>query len=209
MLDIQKVKGFLMAPSETFRASKGDSLGTAFQFYTILLVIWTVLAAIVTTVMGYIAFQDAMIRLANTGILGNLLAKSLANFSGFISTVSLFTVFSLFLIFLVGVFIAGFLWHVFVLLLGGGNKDIVQTIKTVMYAATPFFLLGWIPVVAFLGYVWYLALLILGFKETQEVTMGTAVLIVVVPLILVLIWLILGSAVAAALIAGITGMLTL
>jgi hypothetical protein len=208
MLDIQKVKGFLMAPTATFRASKGDSLGSAFRYYAILLVIWTVLAAIVTTVMGYIAFQDALIRLASTGILGTLLARALANFSGFISTVSLFVVFTMFLVALVGVFISGFLWHVFVLLFGG-KKDIEQTIKTLMYAATPTLLLGWIPGVAIIGYIWSLALMILGLPETQEMTIGESILVVVVPLVLLLIWVMLGSAVAAALIAGITGMLTI
>jgi hypothetical protein len=208
MLDVQKVKGFLMAPSETFRASKGDSLGKAFQYFTILLVIWAVLAAIVTTVMGYIAFQDALIRLASTGILGTLMARALANFSGFISTVSLFVVYAMFLMALVGIFIAGFLWHVFVLLFGG-KKDLEQTIKTLMYAATPTLLLGWIPVVAMIGYIWTLALMILGLPETQEMTIGEAVLVVVVPLIMMLIFLMLGSAVAAALISGITGMLTI
>jgi hypothetical protein len=207
-LDVQKVKGFLMAPSETFRASKGGSLGKAFQYFTILLVIWAVLAAIVTTVMGYIAFQDALIRLASTGILGTLLARALANFSGFISTVSLFVVYAMFLMALVGIFIAGFLWHVFVLLFGG-KKDLEQTIKTLMYAATPTLLLGWIPVVAMIGYIWTLALMILGLPETQEMTIGEAVLVVVVPLIMMLIFLMLGSAVAAALISGITGMLTI
>jgi hypothetical protein len=207
MLDVQKVKGFLMAPSETFRASKGDSLGSAFRYFTILLVIWAVLAAIVTMVMGYIAFQDALIRLASTGILGTLMARALANFSGFISTVSLFVVYAMFLMALVGVFISGFLWHIFVLLFGG-KKDIEQTIKTLMYAATPTLLLGWIPVVAIIGYIWTLALMILGLPETQEMTIGEAVLVVVVPLILGLIFVILGSAVGAALISGITGMLT-
>ena len=67
MLDMNKVKGFLMAPTETFRASKGDSLGSAFRYYTILLVIWTIIAAIVWLVMGYLAIQDIIIR---SGIMG-------------------------------------------------------------------------------------------------------------------------------------------
>jgi hypothetical protein len=148
-----------------------------------------------------------MIRLTSTGILGAMLAKSLANFSGFVTTISIFAVYVLFLVALVGVFISGFLWHVFVLLFGGGNRDIVQSIKTVMYASTPFFLLGWIPYVAVIGVIWYFVLLILGFKEMQDITMGEAILVVVVPLVLLLILAMLGSAVMAALIAGFTGML--
>jgi hypothetical protein len=208
MLDTKKLKGFLMAPAETFKATKGDSLGSAFQYYTILLVIWAILAAIVLEIVGYIAFQDALIRIGNSGILGMILAKALANFGAYVATVSLFTVYALFLVSLVGIFIVGFLWHVFVLLFAGGNRDIVPTIKTTMYASTPFFLLGWIPVVAIIGWIWYLVLLILGIKETQDTTMGQAILIVVVPLVLLLILFALGSAVVAALIAGFTGILT-
>ena len=207
MLDTKKLKGFLMAPSETFKATKGDTLGSAFQYYAILLVIWTILAAIVAATMSHIAFQDALIRIANTPLIGGMLAKSLANFSGFVTTISIFAVYVLFLVGLIGVFISGFIWHVFVLLFGGGNKDIVQSIKTVMYASTPFFLLGWIPYVAIIGIIWYFALLILGFKETQDITMGQSILVVIVPLILLLILAMLGSAVMAALIAGYTAML--
>jgi len=206
MLDTKKVKGLLMAPTQTFRASKGDSLGHAFRYYTILLVIWAVLAAIVAMTMGVFAFNDAMIRLGNMGILGNLLAKSLADFGGFIATVNLFIVYVIFLVALVGVFIKGFLWHVFVVLFGG-MKDIEQTIKTTMYAMTPVLLLGWIPVIAIIGVIWGLALLILGLTEMQEMEMGKAILVVVVPLVLLLILAILGSAVIAALMAGFMGML--
>jgi len=207
MLDTKKLKGFLMAPSETFKASKGDTLGSAFQYYTILLVIWTILAAIVAALMSHIAFQDALIRLSNTGILGNLMAKSLANFSGFVTTMAVTAVYAFFLIALVGVFISGFLWHVFVLLFGGGNKDIVQSIKTVMYASTPFFLLGWIPYIAIIGIIWYFVLLILGFAEMDDITIGQSVLVVIVPLLLLLILAILGGAVGSALMAGFLGML--
>jgi hypothetical protein len=207
MLDTKKLKGFLMAPSETFKASKGDTLGAAFQYYAILLVIWTILAAIVAALMSHIAFQDALIRLSNTGILGGLMAKSLANFSGFVTTMAVTAVYAFFLIALVGVFISGFLWHVFVLLFAGGNKDIVQSIKTVMYASTPFFILGWIPYIAIIGIIWYFVLLILGFAEMDEITIGQSVLVVIVPLILLLILAILGGAVGAALMAGFMGML--
>jgi len=206
MLDTKKVKGLLMAPTQTFRASKGDSLGHAFRYYTILLVIWAVLAAIVAVTVGVFAFQDMLIRLGSMGILGNLLAKSLADFGGFVATVNLFIVYMIFLVALVGVFIKGFLWHVFVLLFGG-TKDIEQTIKTTMYAMTPVLLLGWIPVIAIIGVIWGLALLILGLTEMQEMEMGKAILVVVVPLVLLLILAILGSAVIAALMAGFMGML--
>jgi hypothetical protein len=207
MLDINKVKGFLMAPTATFRESKGDSLGGAFRYYTILLVIWAILAAIVWVTMGYLAFQDAIIRIGNMGFFGQHLAKAMADFGAFVASLHLFTVYAIFLVSLVGIFFVGFFWHVFALLFGA-KKELRQTLKTTMYASTPFFLLGWIPYVAVIGWIWYLALMVLGLSEMQEMTVGEAAMAVVVPIILVLIGAVLWSAVIATLMTGILGMWT-
>ena len=207
MLDMNKVKGFLMAPAETFRASKGDSLGSAFRYYTILLVIWTILAAIVWLVMGYFAFQDIIIRIGNMGFFGSQLAEALSNFGAFVSTFQLFTVYIFFLLSLVGIFFSAFIWHVFALLFGA-KKEFTQTIKTTMYASTPFFLLGWIPYIAAIGVIWYLVLLIIGLAEMQEMSMGEAAMTVVVPLILLFIAVIIGGGVIYTLTMGILGVFT-
>jgi hypothetical protein len=207
MIDINKVKGFIMAPTETFRASRGDSLGSAFRYYTILLVIWAVLAAIVWMVMGYLAFQDAIIRIGNMGVFGSHIAEALTSFGAFVATFQLFIVYVLFFLSLVGVFFIAFFWHIFALLFGA-KREFTQTIKTTMYAATPFFLLGWIPIVAIIGWLWYLVLLILGLSEMQEMSVGEAAMAVVVPLVLVLIGVIIGSGVIATLMNGILGVFT-
>jgi len=204
MLDINKVKGFIMAPTETFRASKGDSLGSAFRYYTILLVIWAVLAAIVWMVMGYLAFQDAIVRIGNIGIFGSQIAEALSHFGAFVATFQLFVVYAFFLLSLIGIFFSAFIWHVFALLFGA-KREFTQTIKTTMYASTPFFLLGWIPYIAVIGFIWYLVLLMLGLSEMQEMSMGEAAMAVVVPIILVLIGVILWSGVIATLMNGILG----
>lgn len=204
---MNKVKGFLMAPAETFRASKGDSLGSAFRYYTILLVIWTILTAIVWLVMGYFAFQDIIIRIGNMGFFGSQLAEALSNFGAFVSTFQLFTVYIFFLLSLVGIFFSAFIWHVFALLFGA-KKEFTQTIKTTMYASTPFFLLGWIPYIAAIGVIWYLVLLIIGLAEMQEMSMGEAAMTVVVPLLLLLIAVIIGGGVIYTLTMGILGVFT-
>ena len=207
MLDVNKVKGFLMAPTATFRASKGDSLGNAFRYYTILLVIWAILAAIVWLVMGYLAFQDAIIRIGNMGIFGSQIAEALSNFGAFVSTFQLFTIYAFFLLSLVGIFLSAFIWHVFALLFGA-KKEFKQTIKTTMYAATPFFLLGWIPYIAVIGIIWYLVLLIIGLSEMQEMTMSEAAMAIVVPILLVLIGAIIWGGVIYTLTTGILGVFT-
>lgn len=207
MLDINKVKGFIMAPTETFRASKGDSLGSAFRYYTILLVIWAVLAAIVWMVMGYLAFQDAIVRIGNIGIFGSQIAEALSHFGAFVATFQLFVVYAFFLLSLIGIFFSAFIWHVFALLFGA-KKEFTQTIKTTMYASTPFFLLGWIPYIAVIGFIWYLVLLILGLSEMQEMTVVEAAMTIVVPIILVLIGVILWGGVIYTLMTGILGVFT-
>jgi hypothetical protein len=46
----EKVKGFLLHPSETFQATRAETLTSAYQYYVILLIIFSVLLAIVVSV---------------------------------------------------------------------------------------------------------------------------------------------------------------
>lgn len=207
MLDTNKVKGFLMSPVETFRASRGDSLGAAFRYYVILLVIWTILSAIVFVTLSVWSFQDALYRIASTGILGQALAKSLYDFIGFVATLDIFMMYAFFLLSIWGVFFVAYFWHISALFFGAKNP-FGQTIKTTMYASTPFFLLGWIPIIAIIGWIWYLVLLILGLSETQEMSVEKALAAVIVPIILVFILVYLGGAVISSFMAGVLGMLS-
>jgi hypothetical protein len=167
-------------------------------------VIWAVLAAIVWMVMGYLAFQDAIVRIGNIGVFGSQIAEALSHFGAFVATFQLFIVYVIFLLSLVGIFFIAFFWHIFALLFGA-KKEFKQTIKTTMYAATPFFLLGWIPIIAIIGWIWYLVLLVIGLSEMQEMSVGEAAMAVVVPIILVLIGVVLWSGVIATLMNGILG----
>ena len=201
-----KLKGFLMAPTKAFQDSRADTLSEAFRYYFVLLVIFSILYAIVSAAIGMAAFTAMLEQLAASGAIGEALAGVLQNFSGFVVAVSLFFVYLLFLLLLFGVFFSGFIYHVFVLLLGG-EKGYIATLKTIMYASTPWLLLGWIPYVSAIGALWSLILLILGIKETQEMTLGSALLVVLVPLVLVLILVLLGAAVIAALVSGFVEMM--
>jgi hypothetical protein len=98
------------------------------------------------------------------------------------------------LFYLLGVFVSGLIIHAFVLLMGG-TKGARQTIKTTMYASTPFLLLGWIPIVSSIAYIWSLVLLVIGIKENHQMETGNAVLVVIIPIVLVIILLALWSAV--------------
>ena len=203
---VDKVKGFLLNPSESFRKSRGDSVGMAFRYYVVLLIVYTILSAIVAAGIGMFAFNDMIIQLGQTGVVGDALAGALANMGFFVTAMILFSVYLFFIVALFGIFIKGLGLHVFVLLFGG-IKGLEQTLKTAMYATTPFFLLGWIPYVSIIGAIWYVILLILGISETQEMELGKSLLVVIVPILLILLLVVLGGIVVAALIQGVLEMI--
>jgi hypothetical protein len=194
---VSEIKGFLMAPSETFKKTSEKSLGAAYQYYGALLVIFTVLFGIVVVSIGLASFTSMIDKMAAIPIIGGVAAGAASNFSGFIISLGLFTVYSLFLFYLLGIFVQALIIHAFVLLMGG-TKGATQTVKATMYACTPFFLLGWIPFVSIIAYIWSLVLLIIGIKENHQMELGNAVLVVIIPIVLVLILIGLWSGVTLA-----------
>jgi hypothetical protein len=191
---MNEMKGFLMAPSATFKKTNGKSLGAAYQYYAALLVIFTVLFGIVVVSMGLATFTSMVDKMGAIPIVGGVAAGAVANFSGFVIALGVFFVYLVFLALFIGIFILGLKTHVFVLLMGG-EKGVVQTVKTTMYASTPALLLGWIPFVGGIGFIWSLALLVIGIKENHEMEIGNAVLVVLIPIVLYIILIGLGSAV--------------
>jgi hypothetical protein len=202
---VSNVKGFIMTPSETFRKTSGKSLSAAYQYYAVLLVIFTVLFGIVAVSMGLAVFTSVVDKMAVVPVVGGVAASAAANFSGFVIALGVFFVYLLFLFYLLGVFVEGLIIHAFVVLMGG-EKGAKQTIKTTMYASTPFLLLGWIPIVSTIAYIWSFALLIIGIKETQEMELGNAILVMIIPIVLFIILIGLGAAVNIALMNAISSL---
>ncbi len=85
----------------------------------------------------------------------------------------------------IGIFILGLFIHIFVYLVGGRNGN-AQTIKAVMYAATPGLLLGWIPYINIIAVIWSLVLVVHGIHKFHEITVGRAIIAVLVPVIILL-----------------------
>ena len=203
---LNEMKGFLLAPSATFRKTRGKSVAAAYQYYAALLVIFTVLFGIVVVSLGFSSFMSMANQMAAIPILGGVISAAVVNFSTFIISLNVFFVYLVFLALFMGIFILGLKTHVFVLLMGG-EKGVVQTVKTTMYASTPALLLGWIPFVGVIGGIWSLALLVIGIKENHEMEMGNAVLVVFIPIMLWIILIGLGSAVIVAFMAAISALL--
>ena len=191
---MSEMKGFIMSPSEMFKKTSGKSLGAAYQYYAALLVFFTILFGIVVVSIGLAAFTSMVDSMAGMPIIGDVAAGAAENFSGFIISLGAFFVYLVFLFYLLGVFVSALIIHAFVLLMGG-TKGAKQTIKTTMYASTPFLLLGWIPIVSSIAYIWSLVLLVIGIRENQQMETGNAVLVVIIPIVLVIILIALWSAV--------------
>jgi hypothetical protein len=163
----EKIKGFLLTPVESFRNARADGTDTAAPYLIALLFIHAVLAAVIS-----------FIGINTMGMFGQMklgLALPVIVFFGVLVCGAVVTiVFSLWL-------------HLWVYLLGG-RKGLLQTVKAVIYGMTPTMLLGWIPFLGFLFFLWSIVLQIIGVRELQEINSGKAlvamIIAVMVPLIL-------------------------
>jgi len=151
---IEKIKGFLFSPSETFDASKEDTLGDAFKYYIILLLIPALLSALIAAVV-FLLFPESF------GIMFR--SRPIIAIAGVVAAVEFIAVLILGTI---GVIIGGLWLHIWVYIMGG-RKGLTQTFKASMYGETPYLLLCRIPDI--LAVIWlYLGEIVIG--ETPSVT---------------------------------------
>lgn len=178
------IRSILIKPSDFFPSIKNAGLPLAYQHYTLLLIFFAVLAGIVRMIGNSMKMMDFMMAFP---VYGPIIVQKIC---------PLFTEFGLLLAlgtFLIGlylVFILGGLLHAFVLL-AGGEEGIFQTIKVLMYAATPVFLIGWIPVVGIIGFLWSLFITVHGLKECAGLSYLRSIMVVVVPIALLVLFLVL------------------
>lgn len=164
-----RIWGFLWNPSENFDAVKEETLSDAYLHYFTLLVIFSVLFALIIGVM-----------LANPAV------QNIAGMSLDVELLMIITLMSASGIILggaIGVLIAGIWMHIWAYAFGG-RKGLTQTTKALMYAATPLFVLGWIPVIGTaIGGIWAILLVLTGLMQLQEMYSGRAILALVAALV--------------------------
>ncbi|MDD3621874.1 MAG: Yip1 family protein [Methanofollis sp.] len=149
---VEKVRGFLTDPVKTYRDARTDDLGTALTYFGVLLAVNLALLCL----LGIVGL--GLMTGAGTGLI--IFVAIFSAVSGVFGTVILFV-------------LAALVLHLFVRLLIGGN-GIEQTVKVLAYAATPALLLGWVPLVGILAWVWSLGLAIVGVRELHETSTGRA-----------------------------------
>jgi hypothetical protein len=157
----EKVKGFLVAPASTFDNVEAEALGSALKYFTIWLVIYTILRTVIFYTVERRVFQTLWDLLGLSGAALYLFHPV---------TFALLAVVGAF----AGLFISGSLTHVFVRAFGG-RKGYRNTIKAFAYGETPVFLFGWLPFVGMLFPIWALILNIIGIRQLHEISTGRAI----------------------------------
>ena len=170
---IEKVKGFILDPVETFRQTVTEGPGVVIAYFAALLLFNAILSAVLSAVritdMPVVAGMEWGAE-APVVIFFAVLA------GGFVATI----IFAAWL-------------HLWVYLFGG-RKGFLQTVKSVLYGSTPSLLFGWIPLISFLFTLWSLALGILGLRELQDISPVRAILVVAFAVMIPLMLLILVAA---------------
>ena len=184
---IEKAKGFILNPTETLIAHRSESFGDALRYFCIFLTIYGVLTGLMIGLILGIAGGMAG---AEAG-LGPLATGGLAAL-GLFGTVIIAIIFII-IIGVIALCIDGGLLHIFVYI-AGGRQGITTTMRAAIYAATPNFVLGWIPIVGIFTGIWSLALEILAIKELHEISTARAFIAVILPFIIMLILVVLGIA---------------
>lgn len=167
MLDsfVEKVKGFILNPGETFQKAKADDLETVLPYFAIIVLINAILSAIVSL------FWEAnpMYKSMMGGVAVPILVFFIVLVAEFIFTL----IFAAWL-------------HLWVYIVGG-RKGIGETMKAVIYGSTPSMLLGWIPILGVIFALWSIVLWALGVRDLHELSTGKAIAAVVIAILIPLV----------------------
>ncbi|KCZ71422.1 Yip1 domain [Candidatus Methanoperedens nitroreducens] len=175
---LEKVKGFLLEPSNAFYLSKEDTFFQAMKYYFILGAIYSALHTFI-----YSDLLTLMSSFSGTwfdSMVGSLGMVSVAD-PGIERKIMIFADELLYA--LPGIFIGGAIFHIGVYI-AGGKKGFDQTLRITMYGSTPSLLLGWIPIIGIIAGIWSLILQTLGIRQLHEITIGRAIIAVLIPLII-------------------------
>lgn len=188
-----KLVGFIVRPVETFRAVRDEELAAPAIYYLVLLIINAILTAIVAA-LGFGAARSAQMGLG-LGAVSGAMAFIVGLIFAFIAGIILLIIVSIFI-------------HIGAKIMGG-RGDFADSLKSSVYALTPYMLLGWLAVIPIIGwllglifFIWSIALLVLGVRELHELdTMKAVIAVVIAVVILFIIAVILGLILGAAFLA--------
>jgi hypothetical protein len=169
---VAKMKGFILNPVETFKASRDDASNTVFTYFGVILLVYAIMSAIIAAI--------AVTALGALGMFSQMMPGITAGFAMLMPLVVFFWVI---VSGIIGTIIFGAWTHLWVYIFGGRN-GIMQTMKAIAYGMTPAFLLGWIPLVGIVFAVWAFILDIFGIRELAGISTGKAVIAMIIAVII-------------------------
>lgn len=167
---VERVKGFLLNPVESFNKYKNEEFGEAFKYYLVLVVISSILTSLISA-LGIGTYMGSIPGFGGAGL-------------GIMMIAGVF-VFML-IAWIIGLFIGSAIIHIFVIILGG-KQGFMKTVLAMIYSSTPSMLLSWIPVIGILAGLWSLVLEVLAIREIQEMSTLKAVLVIILPVVIVVV----------------------
>ena len=173
---VDLIKGFILSPGETFLKVKDTDYPDTIRYFLVLMLIYTILSIPVMLVLLPSAWLSGVFTLLGIG--------TLAGFG--------IVIFAVMMIIAALVFL--FIWaawlHCWVYIFGG-RKGYRETLKALAFGETPALLLGWIPVLGILAWIWSVILSILGIHKLHDISTARALGAVVVAMLIPLLVLIL------------------
>ena len=159
---IETGKELLLNPTDALIKLRDEKLDQAFIFFLLIIAVFTVLSTIVTAIMT--PAENPVFFFGGYAL------------GAFIGSIVL-------------VLICTGILHIFAFILGGINS-IDQTLKAVIYSFVPVALLGWIPLVGLISFIWAAILLIFALRELQKMSTMHAALTVILPIIVLIVFII-------------------
>ena len=160
---IAKVKGFLLAPAQTFKKEAKSSFSDAFVYFLKIAVVFAVLF----------------------GVVAGFAVSFFPSSSAFNPVIFLTSAVTIYIFSIVGALLSGLWIHLWAYIFGA-RKGIEQTFKAVFYGFTPLALFSWIPFIGIIFGIWSVILEIIGLKTLHGMSTGRAVAALVVPLVIVI-----------------------
>jgi len=170
-----KIKQILINPSNFFENVKKET-GIKQSF------IYLMVLSLFSTVLGLVVGQS----------LQNYYYNLVARVFGFSFpqpkyTIGILILFAFigYLVILLSSFIMAGILHVWILIFGG-KEEYAKTYQLYVYSKTPRFIVGWIPFVTYLTWIYDLVLLIIGTQKIHNISRTKSILMYVIPIVLII-----------------------
>lgn len=177
---IDKVKQIISNPTGFFESLSENGIKDCYVYFLLVSLVYAVLGTILSVAFRSFGFAVLPADEAALGV-------GIAFASGIGSWIAG----------LVFIFVGIAIWHVW-LMIFGARVPFEKTMQTSIYAATPFYVFGWIPILGVLAGIWTMVLNIIALPKTHGLSTTKSVIAVLLPSVLIVMF----AVTLIALIAG-------